>query len=86
MTDLTQAEGSAVGPAGGSKPWGCGWEFSVLKGRLCEQTKGLEVGAHVGVLTQAGIWEGGGKISHGTTAVLGDRSVLGPIWSRSFGK
>lgn len=58
----------------------------MCKGLLCEQTKGLGVGVRVGVLTQAGIWEGGGKISHETTAVLGDRSVLGPIWSRSCGK
>lgn len=56
----------------------------MLKGLLCEQMKDLEVDA-VGVLTWAGIWEGGGKLSHGTTAVLGNRSMLGPIW-RSCGK
>lgn len=64
-----------MGPSLGQAPGGCGWEFLVLKGLLCEQMKGLEVGACVGVLTRAGIWEGGGKLSHGTTAVLGDRSA-----------
>lgn len=52
-----------VGPSPGQAPEGHGWEFSALKGLLCEQTmpKGLEVGARVGVLTRIGIWEGGRK-------------------------
>lgn len=55
------ARAPQVGPSPGQAPEGRGWEFSVLKGLLCEQTmpKGLEVGARVGVLTGAGIWEGG---------------------------
>lgn len=50
----------------------------MLKGLVFEQMKGLEVGACVGVLTRAGIWEGGGKISHGTLQCWGTGLCLGP--------